>query len=524
MRLIIKLFRKRKIIINVISVLTRNQLRRYTSSKIFFPLDRLLKFYLRNIDKKSIKWVPIVVSALLTNYALEANELDKALMLAKRAQRNAKSRRLAFTYEIQIAGSRSNKSRDEQLSHAISEQGIKEGRFGAALLWAFWNLSLLEYADFIKSVLGRLKERETNLYENVPRLLPEFTTNMGHLGYLVSYLGFYEIQDPTREIVLWPEQSPNNFYMKLVIDQSPLKIITKPGKSISTFTDPGMNDSLIFSRKSTGEWRIEHNAAVCSGQSFPELNGLGSFKLRFPREKDIECISQLYRMGFIPDKWFVILHIRESSHNNSDSTQARDSEIIKFIDFCNLIVDLGGQVVRMGSNSFPKLTSDFQAVDYAHGEFASDMIDCWLWANCRWWTGNANGASLAAHAFGAPRVVVDQWFWDNFGPSYDLYLPKIVLDKDTPLTAHETINHKLSRNMNIKVLSENNLSFRTNTSQEIVSAALDMYQQVNSNNMGANSQLNEVDRALSELLRNVDPFQTMRIAPSFRTKIANIVQ
>ena len=524
MKTILRLFRIPKIIINLIPVLTRNQLRGYTSSKIFSPVDRLLKFCLSHLNKISINLIPISVSALLTNYALEANELDKALMLAKRAQRNRKSRRLAFNYEIQIAGSRSKKSRDEHLSHAISEQGIKEERFGAALLWAFWNLSLLEYADFIRSVLGRLEERQTNSFESAPRLLPEFTTNMGHLGYLVSYLGFYKIEDPKREIVLWPDQAPNKYYMKLVIDQSPLKITAKPGKSMSTFADPGMTDSLIFSRKSTGVWRFEHNAAVCSGQNFPELTGAGSFKLKFPIEKEIACINELERMGFIPHKWFVILHIRESSLNKSDSTQARDSEITKFIDFCNLIADLGGQVVRMGSNSFPKLTSSFQAVDYAHGAFANDMIDCWLWANCRWWTGNANGASLAAHAFGAPRMIVDQWFWDNFGPSNDLYLPKIVVNEGIPLTADETISHKLSRNMNMKVFSENNLSFRSNTSQEIVSAALDMYEQVNSNITGAHSQLNGVDRTLSKLLRNIEPLQTMRIAPSYRTKIDNILQ
>lgn len=518
-----KIIRSPKTIISILPVLTRNQLKRYTPRVIFIPLDAFLKLLARHINNKTIKNLPTISSALLANYALEAEDYKQALMFAKRAQRNPKSMRLAFNYEIQIAGNQSNKQRDDQLQFAISEQGMREGRFGAALLWAFWNLPLLEYADFIRNVLSRLEEHQTNSDLKGPRLLPEFTTNMGHLGYLVSYLGFYENADPTREIVLWPDQSPNKFYAELVIDQSPIKVITRSGKSNSTFEEPSMTDGLLFSRMPSSVWRFEHNSAVCSGQVFPELTGHGTFKLDFPTEKDDECVGLLKRIGFNPDKWFVILHIRESLPSDLQFMQARDSEVIKFIDFCNLISDLGGQVVRMGRSSFPKLTQDFKAIDYAHSALASDMLDCWLWANCKWWTGNSNGASLAAHAFGAPRVIVDEWYWDNFGPSTDLYLPKILLNNGVPLTIGETINHKFSRNMNLNVLKRNNLSFRANTSQEITSATVDMHELLFANRMSTAPNLDEVDLKLSELMLNTNPLQTMRVAPSFRTMMRNIL-
>lgn len=518
-----KIIRSPKTITSILPVLTRNQLKRYTPWVIFIPLDTFLKLLTRHVNNKTIRVIPITGSALLANYALEAEDYEQALLFIKRAQRNPKSRRLAFNYEIQIAGNQSSRQRDDQLRLAISDQGMKEGRFGAALLWAFWNLSLLEYADFIKNVISRLEEHQTNLEVSGPRLLPEFTTNMGHLGYLVSYLGYYENQDPTREIVLWPDQSPNKFYARLVIDQSPIKVITKSGNSTSTFKEPSMTDGLLFSRMPTGAWRFEHNSAVCSGQVFPELTGHGSFKLKFPKENEDECLGLMKRIGFKPDKWFVILHIRESLQSDLLSTQARDSEIIKFIEFCNLISDLGGQVVRMGSNSFPKLTQNFKAIDYAHSAMASDMLDCWLWANCKWWTGNSNGASLAAHAFGAPRVIVDEWYWDNFGPSTDLYLPKVLLNDGAPLTIGETVSHKFSRNMNLNLFKRNNLSFRANTSQEIVSATLDMHELLVVKRMNVTPDIDEVDLKLSKLLHNIDPLQTMRVAPSFRTKMKDIL-
>lgn len=524
MKLLRKLYRILGNLKTILPVLTRNQLRSYTPPAVFYPLDAFLRFFLRLINHRTIRYVPIILSALFANYALEANKFDLAFLLAKRAQKHPKSRRLAFNYEIQIAKNKSEKCRDEQLSLAISETGIKEGRFGAALLWAFWNLSLLEYADFIRNVLIRLEERGINSPSSGPRLLPEFTTNMGHLGYLVSYLGYYENQEPKREIVLWPDQSPNNFFMNLVINQSPIKILTKPGKASSTFKDPNSIDSLVYSRKSSGEWRFEHNAAVCSNQTFPELSGSGSFKLTFPEENDFECIAKLEKMGFNPNKWFVILHIRESAKSNLESMQARDSEINKFIEFCNLISDLGGQVVRMGGRNFPKLPLNFQAIDYAHSEYSSDMIDCWLWANCKWWTGNSNGASLAAHAFGTPRVIIDQWYWDNYGPLTDLYLPKVLLRNGIPLNAGDTVNHRLSRNMNMKVLNQDNLSFRSNTSQEIVGATVDMFNQITLTPTLMASEMSEIDSMVAKLLRNVDPAQTMRIAPSFRATLSNLIE
>lgn len=335
-------------------VLTRNQLRRYAPAKYFSLIDAFLTLSLKVITKKTVKFVPITISALLANYCLEFNQIDKALLLVHRAQRSLKSRRLAYSYEIEIAAGKSKLSRNNQLFTAISDQGIKDGRFEAAMLWAFWNLSHFEYADYINSVITRLEERKANSNKSETRLLPEFTTNMGHLGYLVSYLRYYEIEDPNRVIELWPDQSPNKFFIDLLIEQSPLKVIVNKGKPNLGNQQVNSIDSLIFSRKPSGQWRFEHNAAVCSAQSFPELQINEGFNLKFPNEKNSFIIQELGKIGFQPNKWFVILHIRESVSNNFASKQARDSEIEKYADFCKLISDLGGQVVRMGNTSFLK--------------------------------------------------------------------------------------------------------------------------------------------------------------------------
>lgn len=523
MRIFNKLFKFLKLSIAILPVLTRNQLRRYAPAKYFPIVDGFLTISLRVINKKTVKFVPITIAALLANYCLEFNQVDKALLLVHRAQRNPKSRRLAYSYEIEIATGKSLVDRNNELLSAISDQGINEGRFEAAMLWAFWNLSHYEYADYINAVITRLEERNANSDITETRLLPEFTSNMGHLGYLVSYLKYYKNEDPNRVIELWPDQSPNKFFIDLVMEQSPLKVVVNKGKPTLSHKQVNSIDSLIFSRRPSGQWRFEHNAAVCSGQNFPELQINEGFHLNFPTEKNSIVVQELERIGFNPNKWFVILHIRESIPNNFGSTQARDSEIEKYSEFCKLISDLGGQVVRMGNTSFPRMSRNMLAIDYAHSEYRSDIIDCWLWANCKWWTGNANGASLAAYAFGAPRLIVDQWFWDNFGPSRDLYITKIAIENGIPLSIDATFSHSLSRNMNLKFMNDSGLELRGNTSDQIVQAGLDMYQQLLPDQSIHKSQVDVLDQTLSKFMRNNHEGQMMRIAPSFRGSLSYLI-
>jgi chorismate mutase len=76
----------------------------------------------------------------------------------------------------------------------------------------------------------------------------------------------------------------------------------------------------------------------------------------------------------------------------------------------------------------------------------------------------------------------------------------------------------------MKVFNHTNLRFRSNTSQEIVDATLDMYKQLTSTQVLKPSEVNETDLTMAKLLRNIDPTQTMRVAPSFRSIISNLIE
>jgi putative glycosyltransferase (TIGR04372 family) len=73
------------------------------------------------------------------------------------------------------------------------------------------------------------------------------------------------------------------------------------------------------------------------------------------------------------------------------------------------VANAGGLVVRNGSTNFVKLPDEFEAFDYAHSSIKSPFMDVWLNANCAFWIGNMNGASVVPIAFGKVRLITDAW-------------------------------------------------------------------------------------------------------------------
>ena len=437
-----------------------------------------------------------------------------------KAKEFEKSRKLAIHYHLGLLQKESQASLDNYFLSLVSHSRKLTNDIDHIISWAFWNLSYARYQHLLEIVKDSLYLNPEPLKKGEIRKLPEFTSNMGHLGYLVSYISFYSQFDPAREIELWPATAPNQFCMSLILEQSPLKIhISReiPAREKMSFYE---KDSLALSRCSEKVWRIEHCSAPFATQEFPEVSNSNRFTLKFPNDLSQECINRLHSIGFDSSKWFVILHIRGPKDNDLTRSQVRDAQIGRYSEFCRIIKDLGGQVVRMGGKTFIPLTENYPAIDYAHSQVASDDLDCWLWANCRWWTGNSNGASIAAYAFGARRLISDQWYWDNVGPTNDCYMPRLLLEKSVALGINETINHELSRNMDNRKFMENGLQVESVPDNQLGQAALDMYDLTNveyeSQTKTIESQaLHPIEASFNSALRNSRKGEFMRIPNSY---------
>jgi putative glycosyltransferase (TIGR04372 family) len=456
-----------------IPTLTKEQLISYFPKSIGFIIVCIIKLILLLPNRLIVLLLPKWYCALYANIAMNNFNDAKALPFVIKAQSLPQSRKLAIHYELHIA--ERAKKIENSISKAFTVESLIDGRFDSTLSWGFWTLSHFRYQNMLTKAKLFLENKTLNSNSGNKRYLPEFTSNMGHLGYLTSYIGYYAQFQPNREIVIWPKFSPNEFFMNLVLEQSPLKIKTIDDPNIINSIPFYKKDNLALSMCKPGKWRVEHCSGAFSYQDFPEMIKENAFKIEFPDRLQEYNISKLVKIGFNPNKWFVILHIRENRDINLRNQQARDARISNYKYFCEKIYELGGQVIRMGNKNFPPIPEGFLAIDYAHTDIRSGEIDCWLWANCRWWTGNANGASIAAYAFGAKRLISDQWFWDNLGPCTDFYMPKIMSVSGRILDPNQTINFELSRRMAVDDFTKLEACLIDNTPTQLRDAAVDLY-------------------------------------------------
>ena len=317
----------------------------------------------------------------------------------------------------------------------------------AIIGWSFWTVN---HSDFNK-VNGLVKDYLESLpstgAEMSRRYLPQHTSHMGHLAMLFLYINYYRKRDPKRILVLPQRKSANNYFLDLIIKQSPLKI---EFADIEEFTkqSPTMIDTLAYSLDINGEYRTESDCAFYSKQDHPEFLVEDEFKLELSIEERNVGYELLEKHLGREVSWFITIHVREPKNKDLKFSQARDSNIANYVEMVKVVNELGGLVIRMGDQSFPKLPKSFAAFDYAHSSLKSDFMDVWLWSQSRKWIGNVNGAAFPPITFGTPRILLDQWYWNLTGPSQDIVVQKRVMRNHNPICridANE--NWKFSRAM-----------------------------------------------------------------------------
>ena len=344
--------------------------------------------------------------------------------------------------------------------------------------WVLYNLNQNRNFLFQKKIKKFVESTDLELPFGSVRLLPDHTRHMGHLGFLFLYANYYRMTDPSRVVQIFPNEAANKFYLDELLKIFPLKVDLLHDTSYKNHVKLTSIDNMFISRIGVGNWRFEPLMAAGTGQNFPEFLVDSDFKLESNLEFSDISIDGLKKIGFDSNKWFIILHVKEDHRGYKVSGETRDSSIENYELSCQLIKDLGGQVVRMGGPNFPKLNKNFPAIDYAHSIVRSEHTDYWLWANCKFWIGNGNGASIAVIPFKKPRLVTDHWPWDPNGPSYDLFLPKLAYDnrRFRFLTPKETTLSELGRLMNRSFITSSGMTLIDNSPELIKASTLEMFQ------------------------------------------------
>jgi putative glycosyltransferase (TIGR04372 family) len=346
-----------------------------------------------------------------------------------------------------------------------------------AIQWAFFNFNQSKNTEFLKRVkkFNEHSEEHAELQIDKVRYLPEHTKHMGHLGHLFLYANYYSKVDPSRTVAIWPNISPNKFYLNELLKEFPLKVKLMSESDSWQVIDSNLIDTMFYSKLKNGNWRFEPLIAAGTGQIFPEFKIEENSLIKSNLEYSDQAIDVLKTIGFNPNKWFIALHVKEEKIGFKLAGENRDAEIDSYRLACRLVNDFGGQVVRMGNKSFPNLPKDFPALDYANSNVQADFVDFWLWANCRFWVGNGNGASGAIIPFGKRRIITNQWPYDSNGPVYDMIVPKLLYDlnEDRILTFKQTTENELGRVYARDKLNNSGFSLVENSPETIRDSVLE---------------------------------------------------
>jgi len=385
------------------------------------------------------------------------------------------------------------------------------------ITWSFHNNSQHGYSNLISKIVKKLGASDLRNEVDLKRYLPEHTTNMGHLSALFLYGNYYRKIDPDRHIVIWPDIAPNKFYLNEILKLFPFNVTLMKGTPSGINLVRNQIDTLNYSRINPGQWRLEPSCVIPSGQNFPEYFIEEDFKLKCDQNLTNQTLAELIKIGFDPKKWFVVLHIKEHRAGFEVGGEARDSAINSYYASCQLIRDLGGQVVRMGSSSFPKLQEGFPAIDYAYSEIKSEQTDYWLWGNCKFWIGNGNGTVWASLSFGKPRLYTNVWPLIPAGPNTDFFLPKLIYDKgkERLLSAEEMVTIKLSRNMKKELFAQSGLILVENSSELLRNSTLELYESLELLNKEGSKIVSTFESEIYKAMKMSPDTPKMRIPHSY---------
>ena len=333
--------------------------------------------------------------------------------------------------------------------------------------WSFWTLNHVDFYKVNILVQTYLKSLQSWKFQSNKRYLPQHTSNMGHLAMLFLYINYYRRRDPNRIIVLPEKVSANEFFLKMIVRQSPLKIEFASESEFETVS-PSLIDTLHYSLDIDKNYRIESDCAFYSSQHHPEFEINQEFRLSLSdEEQEIGRERIIEALGFEPE-WFIVLHVREPKNGDLTFSQARDANISTYAEVANFVSKKGGVVIRMGDKSFPSTTKNFCAFDYAHSNIKSEFMDCWLWANCKAWIGTVNGAAFPPIAFGKKRLLLEQWYWYKVGPPGDAASRKRTRLEVTELSWEQLTQSRMSRCMDRQFLSKSGVKLIESKSNELL--------------------------------------------------------
>jgi putative glycosyltransferase (TIGR04372 family) len=332
--------------------------------------------------------------------------------------------------------------------------------------------------NFIELTKIQTKESRQLLGKDTLLLGPGWISAFGHLSNLSLFPKIEKLEWRKFESLLIAGSQTSNPAM-LDLYKSWYKVLNFDLRTQITFDlyfrNSYQNMNAIEVRDSqlrdlyTAQFEIEEAIRVKFGDSF--------HLLEVPREVAALGKSYLESHNFDPESWFVTLHMRETGdigkYKGGDDVNPRT-----YVDAINTILDLGGQVIRIGNSSMTSLkdlgVSSRRVLDYAKVEGKNPQLDVYFLGSCRYMIGTGSGPATFPNEFGRPVLYTNCPAIGRTFRLRGLSTPQLLRRRNSGelLSLNEMLNSPFGWNV-----SPSNLEIERvpNTTTEIVAGVLEIH-------------------------------------------------
>jgi putative glycosyltransferase (TIGR04372 family) len=180
--------------------------------------------------------------------------------------------------------------------------------------------------------------------------------------------------------------------------------------------------------------------------------------------------------GLDPQSWFVTLHMRETN-DIGKYKGGDDVDPATYVAAINTILDLGGQVIRIGDNSMTPLDSlgvrSERVLDYAHVRAKHPQLDVYFLSACRYMIGTGSGPITFPNEFGRPVLYTNVPAIGRTFRLRGLSIPQLLKNKKTGklLSLEDMLKSPLAWNVSPSTLELDRVA---NSTSEIVSGVIEL--------------------------------------------------
>jgi putative glycosyltransferase (TIGR04372 family) len=325
--------------------------------------------------------------------------------------------------------------------------------------------------------LSRAEAKAKGLDALGVRFLRDFTTHVGHIGFLDYYIKLDQLGERSKDrpVVLHGRKPvANPAYLRCWEDYLP-HVIADPQVY-------GQLEPLIDPLEDHTHGVLDHQdrqVITYTYRDYVRVFGRWEAEGRSPllRLSDAQMRAGeacLREMGLPEEAWFVTLHVRENQWD-----KVRNGRITDYVKAINAITDRGGWVIRMGDTSMTPLQPQQKVIDYAFSPWKSDAMDVFLWAQNRFHLGTNSGPYQVPPTFGKPCVLTN-WAPLLTPPMYpqDLCIYKRYVQNGKVLTFDELISSGIGLASSATYLDHIGVSLVDSTPEEICEATVEMMERL----------------------------------------------